>query len=286
MKKIILSLRELPQNNYPSCLFFCPFSALRQQLHSTAMRLLPRLENEQKFCANIGRLFFSSSLILLPLAAFFLFCNLSVHAAAQENAPDSASSGRYVTIDFNDVDINLFIKYISELTSTNFVVDRAVKGNVTIISPQRISEQDAYYVFESVLELHGFTTVQSGSVVKIIPSVQARSKAIETIWDANERYPEDRVVTRIIPLEYISPDSVKKIMAPLVSKTSVVIAHTDSGMLIITDALSNINRLMEIITAIDVPSVDEELEIIPLEHASALAIAKSVNQLFIQDLLK
>jgi len=40
---------------------------------------------------------------------------------------------------------------------------------VTIIFPARISVEDAYYVFESVLELHGFTTVQAGSVVKIVP---------------------------------------------------------------------------------------------------------------------
>ena len=69
---------------------------------------------------------------------------------------------RYITIDFDNVDINLFIKYISELTGKNFIVDPAVKGNVTIISPTRISESDAYEVFKSVLEIHGFTTITSG----------------------------------------------------------------------------------------------------------------------------
>ena len=213
----------------------------------------------------------------LVLGCFFMAMS-GVLVGAAEQPEDQAS--RYVTIDFNDVDINLFIKYISELTGRNFIVDRTVKGKVTIISPTRISEKDAYHVFESVLEVHGFTTVPSGSVIKIIPSVQARSKSIATLRQQEGVYPDDRVVTQLIYLTHTNPEDVKRILAPLVSKTSVVIAHTDSGMLIITDVLSNIKRLEEIIQAIDVPSIGEELVVIPLEHASAANIAKSLAQIF------
>ena len=196
--------------------------------------------------------------------------------------PGSSSAGRYVTIDFNDVDINLFIKYISDLTGKNFIVDRAVKGKVTIISPTRISEEDAYRVFESVMEVHGYTTIPSGSIIKIVPAVQARSKSVETIWEENGGIAEDKVITRIVSLTHTDPQEVKKILAPLISKTSVVIAHTPSGMLIITDVQSNIARLLEIIEAIDVPSIGEEVVIIPLEHAAADTIAKSLNSIFIR----
>lgn len=206
-----------------------------------------------------------------------LLSGVACPLGAAQNGP---SAERYVTIDFHDVDINLFIKYISELTGHNFVVDRAVKGKVTIISPTRISEQDAYRVFESVLEVHGFTTVPAGSITKIVPSVQARSKSIETIRKEGAQYPSDKVVTQIIPLKYSDPVELKKILAPLVSKTSVIIAHSESGMLIITDVLSNIDRLLEIINAVDVPSVGEELAIMPLQHASAANISKSLTQLF------
>ncbi len=194
--------------------------------------------------------------------------------------PKVSSSQRYVTIDFNDVDINLFIKYISELTKKNFVVDRAVKGKVTIISPTRISEEDAYKVFESVLEVNGFTTVPAGSIIKIVPAVQARSKSIATIRKPGVQYSEDKVVTQILELTHANPNEVKKILAPLVSKTSVVISHPESGMLIITDVQSNIQRLQEIIKAIDVPSIGEELIILPLKYASAVAVSKSISSLF------
>ena len=107
---------------------------------------------------------------------------------AQETGTKSPE--QFVSIDFNNVDINVFIKFMSELTGTNFVVDQRVKGKVTIISPSKISLKEAFKVFESVLEVHGYTTVQSGEVVKIIPSPDARSKSIETKLREESSTPE------------------------------------------------------------------------------------------------
>ncbi len=221
------------------------------------------------------------SLVCLSCCLLFTGSFGEVYGAPRKMAPQ-----RYVTIDFNDVDINLFVKYISELTGKNFIVDRAVKGNVTIISPTRISEEDAYRVFESVLEVHGFTTIPSGSVVKIVPAVQARSKNIATLYQGDVDMPEDRVVTQIIPLVHSNADDLKKILSPLVSKTSVLIAHAQSGMLIITDVQSNISRLMEIIKVVDVPSIGEETVTITLEHADAVTVAKSIRELFVKRIVK
>ena len=87
-----------------------------------------------------------------------------------ENASDtSMADKRHVTIDFNDVDIRVFIKFISELTGKNFIVDEKVGGKVTIHGPTKVSVEDAYRLFESVLEIHDLTTVPSGEFIKIVP---------------------------------------------------------------------------------------------------------------------
>ena len=186
----------------------------------------------------------------------------------------------YVTIDFDNVDIAIFIKFISELTGKNFVIDKAVKGKVTIISPTKISVKEAYRVFESVLEVHGYTTVPAGSVTKIVPAVQARSKDIETKLRSEAISAEDKVVTQLIPLRYADPNELKKLFAPLISKSSVIVSYPPTGMLIITDVLSNIKRLLRIVDAIDVEGIGEEISIVPLEHAMATVMAKSLATLF------
>ena len=203
-------------------------------------------------------------------------------SAAEKKAKTRTKAAEQVQINFPDIDLNVLINLISQMTGRNFIVDPAVKGKVTIIAPDKISVDDAYRVFESVLEVHGFATVPSGSVTKIVPAVQARSKSIPTVLKGETSRTDDKIVTRIIPMTNISPDEVKKFLTPLISKTSVVIPYEQSKLLIIADALSNINRLMEIITAMDVPVDGEELEIIPLKHASVESITKSVGQIFAQ----
>lgn len=203
------------------------------------------------------------------------------NAANPKISQPTAGAQRYVTIDFNDVDINLFIKYISELTQKNFIVDRQVQGKVTVISPTKVSAEDAYRVFESVLEVYGYAAVPSGSVTKIVPSVEARSKNIATLKEGDLPLGEDKVVTQIVALKYASADEVKGMLTPLVSKNSMLISHAKSGMIILTDYASNISRLMDIIRAVDVQPDNEEMVIIPLYHASADNVAKAVSQLFV-----
>ncbi len=194
---------------------------------------------------------------------------------------DTGGTGkRFITIDFDNVDIRLFIKYISELTGKNFVVDKTIQGNVTIVSPTKISEKEAYRVFESVLEVHGFTTVKAGSVIKILPSARARSQNVEMLQMGFSDHPEDKVVTQLVPLKYSSPLDLKKVLTPLVSKSSVVIAHTPSGMLIITETLSNIQKLLAIIKVLDVESREDEVVVVQLKNASSSSLAKILNTIF------
>lgn len=200
----------------------------------------------------------------------------------QEVGKQKKDSKRFIAFDFDNVEINLFIKYISELTGKNFIVDKTVKGNVTIVSPTKINEEEAYRVFESVLEVHGYTTVKAGAIIKILPTARARSQNVEMLQMGFSENPEDKVVTQLIPLKHSSPDDIKKVLAPLVSKTSIVIGHTRSGMLIITETLSNIQRLLAIIEAIDVEYTQEEVIVFPLENASSVAVAKIINAIFVK----
>ena len=139
----------------------------------------------------------------LPTKVFFtgVLALITIYAAVVCAQPAkrprrAAAADRFVTIDFNNVDINVFIKFISELTNKNFVIDQRVKGKVTIISPSKISVDEAFKVFESVLDVHGFATVETGKLIKIIPSPDARTKNIETRTRAKGDSDDDQVVTQ------------------------------------------------------------------------------------------
>ena len=185
----------------------------------------------------------------------------------------------YISLDFHRVDINLVIRFISETTETNFIVDPRVKGEVTIISPARIPVEAVYSVFKSILEMHNFSLVQAGEVVKIIPSVEARQRAIRTEVgrEIEGIPPEDIIVTQLIPLEHADVNQVRAMLTPLVSQASNMVAHLPTNILILTETSSNIQRLLRIIKEIDVKGVRVEREIIPLRFASAEALGSTLT---------
>lgn len=236
------------------------------------------------------------SIVLFFLCTLFLvFCNpCPADAQTAENntpgadvplsppaqaTPDSPRES-FISIDFNDVDIEVFIKFISELTGTNFIIDRRVKGNISVISPTKISVEEAYKVFESVLEVHGFATVDAGEVTKIIPSPYARTMSIETRLKKEADSPSDKIVTQLIHLNYADPNEVKQLCAPLVSKSSVVLSYAPTNMLIITDVYSNIKRLIRIIEAIDVPGIGQSISVVPIEYADSEEMVKIIDSVF------
>ncbi len=201
-------------------------------------------------------------------------------AAAPPNSRKARTPEQFVSIDFNNVDINVFIKFISELTGKNFVVDPRVRGKVTIISPSKISLAEAYKVFESVLEVHGYTTVQAGDVTKIIPAPDARSKSIETRLKEEAGAPEDKVVTQLIPLRYANPIEIKRLFTPMISKSSVILAYPPTNTLIVTDVYSNIKRLLRILKRIDVTGIGQQITVIPLEFSEATKMVNLLGTIF------
>lgn len=203
---------------------------------------------------------------------------MNEHVMAQQVPP--ASSEQLVSIDFNNVDLVVFIKFMSDLTKKNFIIDDKVKGKVTIISPGKITVNEAYRVFLSVLEVHGYATVPSGKITKIIPSPEARSKSIKTRLQEESGIIGDDVVTQLIPLRYADPNEIKKLFTPLVSKSSVILSYPPTSTLIITDVQSNIKRLQRILKAIDTTGVGQQIAIIPVDYADATKLVTLLTSIF------
>lgn len=228
----------------------------------------------------------SKVIIFLIISIFFVsFACLSFAQTGKNTKGSGELKGkvepkRFISIDFNNVDINVFIKFISELTGKNFVINNKVKGKVTVISPSKISVKEAYKVFESVLEVHGYATVEAGKVIKIIPSPEARTKNIETLLKESAASPEDKIITQIITLKYANASEIKKLFTPLISKSSVVLAYSPTNMLIVTDFHSNIIRLIRILKAIDIAGIGHEISVIPLEFADSEKLVKILRSVF------
>ncbi|MGA1871354.1 MAG: type II secretion system secretin GspD [bacterium] len=184
-----------------------------------------------------------------------------------------------INMDFNTVDIRLLINFISELTGKNFLVDDGVRGKVTVVCPSPIPKEEAYSVFESILEIKGFSAIPAGNVVKIIKSRNAPQRNIKmrTHTETVNEKKDDTLITQLIPIENTDAGRIAKILRPLLPKYSKLIIYQPTNTIILIDTVSNIDRLIKIIEQVDIAPAEHLFKIIPLEHVSPNTILKQIQ---------
>lgn len=187
----------------------------------------------------------------------------------------SAQNEQTVSLNLKDADINVLIETVSELTGKNFIVDPRVKARVTVISARPMSTQEIYQVFLSVLQVHGYATVEVGEITKILPDVTAKQGPGQVV---TKTIKGDELVTRIIQLNHIAATQVVPILRPLIPQQGHLAAYPQTNVIIISDRGANINRLESIIARIDQPNV-QDIEVIHLQHASASEVVAILNRL-------
>jgi general secretion pathway protein D len=181
-----------------------------------------------------------------------------------------------ITLNLKEADIRALISTVSRFTGKNFVIDPRVKAKVTIVSAKTMSESEVYEVFLSILQVHGYAAVPVGNIIKIVPQVNAKQGPLPVVRGGN--IGGDAFITRVITLNHVPASQLVPILRPLVPQQGHLAAYNPTNTLIITDHAANIKRLSKIIQSIDRPESDE-LEIIPLKHASAQELVRILNSL-------
>jgi general secretion pathway protein D len=216
----------------------------------------------------------------LPFLAAACFCLAVPSGVSSQEGAGTDQGEAMITMDFQDVDLTVLVKFISELTGKNFILDEKVKGKkVTVISPTKISKEEAYKVFESILEIKDLATVPAGRVIKIVPAKDAMEKSLKTVVGKEKAPVSDQLITQLVTLEYVDPDQMAKILKPLMSRDSKIDAYVPTSTLILTDTASNIARLMRILKQLDVRADEMIMDVIPLEYASAEAMARQLQEI-------
>lgn len=199
-------------------------------------------------------------------------------AAPVKAAEKADNQQKLITMDFQDVDIAVLVKFISEITNKNFIVDEKVRGKITIISPAKISVDEAYLVFQSVLQVKGFTTVTAGSIIKIVPTKDAKSSTLDTVLPNREVSPRDEYITRLIPLKYVDGNNMVSILQPLISPDGLLAAYAPTNTLILIDTAAQTERMIQILAQLDIESHEQGIEMVRLNYAFAGDIAALLQQ--------
>ncbi len=220
--------------------------------------------------------------IIAPAFLAALILLLPLHGFAEEVTPSGGidqadlADGK-ITIDFHDADIRLFVKFMAELTGRNFIIDEKVQGKVTVISPKEVNVDEAIKVFESTMEVYGFTLIEAGNVTKVVPSHEARQRGS---FGPGGSQSGDKIITRLIPMQYVKAPDMVDTLRPLLPITSFISAFKGTNTLIIVDFASNVNKLRGIINKLDVPGQEQVITVAQLTHAGARELSDRLVKIF------
>jgi general secretion pathway protein D len=213
-------------------------------------------------------------LIAALLAAVLALPPAALPLHAQTINPRSRAP---VTVNFVNADIEAVSRAFAAMIERNIVVDPRVKGTITVYSEQPQSIRDAYSSYVSALRGLGFSVVESGGLLKVVPEADAKLQA-GTVSVGEPPLRGDQVITQIFPLRYENPNNLVAVLRPLISANNTINAAPGSNSLVITDYADNLRRLAQIVAALDQPS-GTDIEIVPLQHAVAADLAPLVQRL-------
>ncbi|MGC8926309.1 MAG: type II secretion system secretin GspD [Myxococcota bacterium] len=201
-------------------------------------------------------------------------------ASESSSCLKSRGKGPY-KLDFNKADIIDIVKFISELTCKNFIIpDNLRQGKITIMSPEPISAEEVYRAFLSALEVNKITIVPAGKYLKLMGQRESISSTIPTVV-GDEKYPiDDRMITKIVRVKYVDPNTLLPTLKQLASKDGDIFLYAPTNALIISDTGNNLYRLEKIMEELDKPGFVQEIHLYQLTYAVASQMAEKLTNIF------
>lgn len=187
---------------------------------------------------------------------------------------DPDTGEKLISLDFDNVDVRIVIKLISDLTKKNFIISDDVRGSVTVTAPTKIPVSDLSTVLASILDTRGLAMVQDGKFIRILP--KRKAVRIAPLYKAGRKESaitqKNIIVTRLVTLENADPRKVVNFLQSIADKDSMISLYPDANVIVITDTVTNVERLMKILEALDMPA--NSSDVFPREESIMELISK------------
>jgi len=182
-----------------------------------------------------------------------------------------------VTVNFVNADVEAVTRAMATMIERQIALDPRVKGTMTLFSDQPLSVREAYLNYLAALRGLGFTVVENGGLLKVVPEAEAKLQT-GTVSVGAPAMRGDQIITQIFQLNHENPNNLVAVLRPLISANNTINASLGSNSLVITDYADNLQRIAKIIAALDQPTTTDT-DVVTLKHAVASDLAPMVQRL-------
>ncbi len=182
---------------------------------------------------------------------------------------DSPLSKDSYTINFTNVSIIEYIRFVSKVGNLNFVFEEADLGfNVTIVSEDPISVKNIMSILVQILRVHDLALLEQDNNLLITKSKEVNQ--ISTVVSSDLPMPAREVplVTRVFRIKNASLGTVATIIKPLMSASAQVEVSNETRQLIVTDITTNVEKVDALLASIDAPHTPLDVESFLAKHVA------------------
>jgi len=162
---------------------------------------------------------------------------------------------RAISINFNNIGIIEYIRFISNISNKNFIFDdNELQFNVTIVSDEPTTIDNIMTALLQVLRIHGLTLLEQGNnlIIHKNPTVNSISTVVDDLTPAGEKR-KSEIITQVFRLNTIEAARAVEIIRPLVSQAALVETLQNTNHLIITDLAANVEQIGKLLKSLDSP---------------------------------
>jgi hypothetical protein len=196
----------------------------------------------------------------------------------ESGAGSPADKEMITDFNFPNADIMDLAKTLGRLTGKSFILDKDIKGSISIISNGPISVGDAWRAFLTGLDANALALVPSGKFLRIMRQNDAKGKNVR-LYSESKAPNTDALITKIFRIKYISSKELENVIRTYANMGARIYGHEQTNTLIITDTGSNIDKMAKMIKFLDVEGFDAGIEVIAVKFASAVEIQKLIDSL-------
>jgi type II secretory pathway component GspD/PulD (secretin) len=160
-------------------------------------------------------------------------------------------------------DIKTCILKVSDITGKTYILDKDIKGDVTLSENFKLTKENADDFISEVLNIGGYTRVESNSAdYKVINNRDVRYSAVKLYEYGQDDIPKnhDYIMVSIKLKNKYMTSEISRNFRPFMSRYGRIIDVTDTGTLIISDTGRNIHRLIGLVQKLDRKPTDEDKE--------------------------
>ena len=192
---------------------------------------------------------------------------------------------QYVSLNFENADLELVLRSIADITGINFILAPGVKAPVTMRTTTKVPSSEVFSIMEAILEVNNLVAVKDGPIYKIVPiaTAQQEPQGIQVGKEAADEKERERYITQIVRLDHLSAEEMARILQTFLGRGAKLVVHKETNSLVIGGFTSTVKRLLETVKALDTPARRDNVQrifVYFVENVKATELANILNTLY------